>query len=189
MKFSSQELQLFKLAEPYLKKGIKKDFVLHTEGVAKAMKLILERVETDHKTMMAAAILHDVGWANVPVELQKSSLETDLVKGLRQHIELAPPIISKILKTLDYQPKQTTKIIDIVKAHKFCKPRSLEKRLLIDADQVADSFSEQFWSDVKSYSSTPDKLWRFRMQDNQFYTSVAKELFTKEMMTRKLEIV
>ena len=107
---------------------------------------------------------------------------------MKLHIKFAPAIIKKILQSLNYQTTQINKIIEIVKAHKFKNPRKLDKRILIDADQLSDAFKEQFYSDVKSYNSTPCKLYNFRMNDNKFYTQTAKNIFIKQMKQRKREL-
>ena len=106
---------------------------------------------------------------------------------MKLHIELAPDIIKKILKSVNYKTSQIKEIIDIIQAHKFCKPRKLSKKLLIDADQLSDAFKEQFYSDVKSYNLTPEINYNFRINGNVFYTKVAKDIFLQEMKERKKE--
>ena len=64
---------IWELAKPYLEKGVKKDFILHTTCVVKAMELLLEHEKGDESLLIPAAILHDVGWSKVPQDLQKSS--------------------------------------------------------------------------------------------------------------------
>ena len=90
--------QIWELAKPYLKKGVVKDFVVHTEGVIKAMELILKQEEGDERILIPAAILHDVGWCNVPPRLQKSNDREDKVKAMSLHLEYAKPVIKTVLK-------------------------------------------------------------------------------------------
>jgi hypothetical protein len=75
-------------------------------------------------------------------------------------------------------------VIDIVAFHKFKNPKKLDKRLLIDADTLSDVFKKQFYSDIKAYKKTPEKLYDFR-KDNQFYTKTAKIIFNKELKKEK----
>jgi HD superfamily phosphodiesterase len=175
------------LAVPYLKKGINKNLVVHTEGVVKAVRLILKKENGNPDILIPAAMLHDVGWANVPKKYQRAIHKADWQRGAKLHIELAPEVIKKILKAVNYKAFQVNEIIEIVKAHKFCKPRKLSKKILIDADQLSDSFKEQFYSDVKEYNLTPEKLYNFRMSDNNFYTKVAKDIFLEQMKQRRGE--
>jgi hypothetical protein len=178
--------QILGLALFYLKKGVMKDFVLHTQGVVKAMELILQIEKGNENILIPAAILHDVGWSKIPINLQKSQDETDKKQAIKLHLEYASSIIREILTKINYPQKQIQKIINLVKAHKFEDPKNLDKQLLIDADSLADAFKEQFYSDVESYSTTPEKLYEFRKQ-NQFYTSIARKIFKEELEKRKRE--
>ena len=180
--------QIWELAKPYLKKGVVKDFVVHTEGVIKAMELILKQEEGDERILIPAAILHDVGWCNVPPRLQKSNDREDKVKAMSLHLEYAKPVIKTVLKRVGYAEKQIEKVIDIVIAHKFQDPKEPDKKLLIDADALSDSFKEQFYSDCKSHGITPEKNYNYRKM-NKFYTKVAREIFDKELEKRKKEFM
>ena len=179
--------EIWDQAKIYLKKPIRKDFVLHTKGVVKAMELILQEIKEDHSIFIPAAMLHDVGWAKVPVELQKDNSKKSQLKALKLHIKYAPEIIIEILGKINYDPIKINKIIQIVTSHKFCDPTELDKQLLIDADALSDVFKEQFYSDVKTYNSTPQKNYEFRRK-NIFYTKTAKKLFDIELEQRKNEI-
>jgi hypothetical protein len=181
------EKNIWKLSLPYLKKGKKKNFVIHTEGVLKAMKLLLKREKGNKNLLLPAAILHDTGWSNVPIKLQLSKHEKDKIKALEQHIRMALPIVQNILSRCNFNKKQIEKIADIIIAHKFKNPRDLNKRLLIDADTLSDVFKEQFYSDAKAYKISPKEMLRFRKQ-NKFYTKTAKIIFEKELIKRENEI-
>ena len=72
---------------PYLKSGHKKDFVLHTEGVVKAVEMIIRLGGKGEKSLLIpAAILHDVGCSKVSEKLQTSNNKRDIIKALKQHI-------------------------------------------------------------------------------------------------------
>jgi len=175
---------VWKLAAEQLSKGINKDYVLHTEGVVKAMDLILKKEKGNPDVLIPAAILHDVGWAKVPKKYQCTPDENKKLLAMKLHIKYAPEIIRNILTSLNYKVSWINEIIDVVVSHKFCKPRKLSKKLLIDADQLSDAFKEQFNSDIKAYNSTPEKLYNFRMKDNKFYTKTAENIFLKFMKKR-----
>ena len=180
--------KIWKKAQQYLKKGLNKNFVIHTEGVIKATKLILEKENGNARLLIPAAILHDVGWADVPKNYQRTADKKMRLRGMKLHIELAPRIINKVLLSLDYRPADIKKIIDIVQAHKFKKPKNLNKQILIDADQLSDAFKKQFYSDAKAYKLPPEELLFFRMKDNIFYTKTAKNIFIREISLRRNEI-
>lgn len=180
---NKQYQKIWKLALPYLRAGVRKDFVLHTEGVVKAMEMIIKSGQGDDGLLMPAAILHDTGWSMVPKFLQLSKDKKDNIKALRLHIKYAPKIINKVLCQIGYEKKIIKKIIDIVVAHKFKNPKEINKRILIDADTMADAFKKQFESDMKSYNQTRERLYYYRKK-NRFYTEVAEEIFTKELNKR-----
>ncbi len=182
-----QYQKIWDLALPYLEKGIKKNFVVHTKCVIEAMELLLKEEGGNEEILIAAAISHDVAWSKVPRSIQVNWIsKRDKIKGDRLHLEYAPSIIKKILKKVNYDSIQTKKVIEIVQAHKFQNPKELEKRLLIDADSMSDAFKEQFYSDAKSYGVTPKKLYEFRKQ-NKFYTKSAKRIFERELESRRKE--
>ena len=179
---------VWKLAVKYLSKGSNKDFVLHTKGVIKAMELILKKEKGNPDILIPAAILHDIGWAKVPKKYQCTDDKKKKIQCMKLHIEYAPEIISMILKSLNYKTSKINEIIDIVKSHKFCRPRKLNKKILIDADQLSDSFKEQFNNDINAYDSTPEKLYNFRIKDNIFYTKTDENIFLELMRKREREI-
>ena len=147
--------KILDLATPHLKKGVMKDFVLHTKGVVKAMEAILDKEGGDKKILIPAAILHDVGWSRVDLALQKSEKADDKLKALHLHIENAPPIIEEVLSKVGYTKEDIKRVVDIVVAHKFQDPSEKEKKMLIDADAVSDAFKDQFYSDVAYYNKKP----------------------------------
>jgi HD superfamily phosphodiesterase len=180
--------KIWELALPYLKKGKRKDFVLHTKGVIRAVESLLKEEKGDANILIPAAILHDVGWAKVPTKLQMSDAETEKTEALELHLEYAVPIIEEILAECGYNKSFSKKIADVVLAHKFKNPRRSDKRLLIDADTLADVFKEQFASDIEAYKTTAKRLFGFRSR-NKFYTKTAKSIFQKELDKRKKEFL
>jgi HD superfamily phosphodiesterase len=176
--------KIWRLARPYLKKGVRKDFVLHTLGVIKAMELLLKKEGGNKDILIPAAILHDVGWSRVPYKLQKSNKKNEQFKALKLHIKYAPYIINKILTKINFNKKQINIITDICLAHKFKKPKNFNEKLMIDADTLSDTFKKQFESDLKAYNSTPENLYKFRKK-NKFYTKTAKNIFEKDLLKRK----
>lgn len=179
--------QLFDLARPYLEKGSMKDFIHHTRSVVKAMELIINGEGGDRDVLMPAAILHDVGFSKVDNELQRHEVLKKKREAQRQHLEFAPAIIQDILGEVGYDRAKIDKIIDIVKAHKFQDPKELEKQMLIDADNLSDTFLDQFYSDVKAYGSSPERTYEYRTR-NKYYTETARNIAAKNMVIIKKDI-
>jgi len=178
---------IWELAFPYLKRGRAKDFVLHTEGVVEAMEVLVNSEKGDENILISAAILHDVGWAKVPEELQLTSDKEKQKKGRKLHLKYAMPIIREILNEVGFEASDIEKVCEIVFAHKFQDPEGLEKRFLIDADALSDVFEKQFYSDTKMYGKSLEENYEFRKK-NKFYTRKAREVFEKELEKRRREI-
>lgn len=174
-------------ATPFLKKGKKKDFVIHTKWVVKSMEMLLEKEKGDEDILIPAAILHDMGWSKVPLSLQKIRKGPKAKKALELHLEYCPPIAKKILDSFGYDKAKIKEIIDVILAHKFKNPRNLSKRLLIDADNLSDIFKEPFYEDVKQYKITAKENLEIR-RENKFYTKTARTIFNKELVKRVEEI-
>jgi len=179
--------KIWSLSLPYLRKGKRKDFVLHTKGVVKAMKLLLKKENGDFAILIPAAIMHDTGWSKVPLSLQKTNNKNKVKKAMKLHLKYSSSIIKDILTKLGYDEKQIKEIISVVLSHKFQNPKNLNKRLLIDADTLADIFKEQFYGDCKAYKLKPEVLYNIR-KNNKFYTKTAKIIFNKELEKRRKEI-
>jgi hypothetical protein len=179
--------RIWSLALPYLKKGIRKDFVLHTKMVVKGMRLILAKENGDKDILLPAAILHDTGWAHVPHHLQKAKDKGRVREAMELHMQLSVPIIKEILSLVNFDRKRIRKVIDVVLAHKYKNPKELNKRLLIDADTLSDVFKEQFYSDAEIYEIKPEDFYHIR-RGNRFYTETAREIFSRELNKRSQEI-
>lgn len=179
--------KMFEMAKPYLKTRLKKDLVLHTKNVLASVEYLLKHEKGDGNILIPAAILHDVGWFKVPEKLQKSKRKEDKIKALVLHIKYSKKIIYNILTKLNYNKKDIKLIYDIVFAHKFQNPQEINKRLLIDADNLSDVYKDQFYSDARYYNSTLMENYEHRIK-NSYYTSSARKLALQEMKKRIKEI-
>lgn len=178
------------LAVGILKKVVRKDYVLHTLTVTRAMEMLLEKEGGDPDILIPAALCHDLGWRDVPEALQMPNLsKEDYRKSIEQHLEKNPPITQEVLEKVGYSQDKIDRIIEIILAHKFADPNTLsqEQKMLIDADTLSDVFSEQFYSDANSYKKTPAEVLKFR-STNTYFTPTANEIFKRELEVRKREI-
>ncbi len=179
--------KIWELAIPYLKKGIMKDFVVHTQGVVKSMELLVANEGGDEDILIPAAILHDVGFSKISKDLQTNADLSKKREAQRQHLVLAKDIIQEILEKVGYKQADIDKVVGIVEVHKFHDPKELEKQLLIDADNLSDVWSEQFYADIKAYNHTPERVYVFRTR-NTYYTKTAKKIAEIEMAKRLKEV-
>ena len=180
-------VEMLRKATPFLKKGIKKDLVVHTKWVVKSMEMLLKKENGDKGILMPAAILHDMGWSKVPLNLQKIRKGPKAKRALELHLKYCPPIAKKILDSFSYDQAKIKEIVDIILTHKFKNPRDLNKRLLIDADTLSDIFKEPFYEDVKQYKITAKENLEIR-KENKFYTKTARIIFNRELAKREREI-
>ncbi len=180
-------VEMLRKATLFLKKGKKKDFVKHTKWVVKSMEMLLKKERGDEDILIPAAILHDTGWSKVPLSLQKIMRGSKAKKALELHLKYCPPIAKEILSSLKYDKAKIKEIIGVMLAHKFKNPRNLNKRLLIDADTLSDTFKEPFYEDVGQYEITPKENYDVR-KGNKFYTKTARIIFNKELAKREREI-
>ena len=183
LRMNRQYQKIWKLALPYIEAGRAKDFI-HVKGVVKAMEIIIKSGIGDESLLMPAAILHDTGWSKVSKRLQLSNGKKDRIKALKLHLKYSAIIASKILHELDYESQKIKKVAAIINAHKFTNPKEINKRILIDADALSDSFKEQFETDLKYYKVGRVEMCDFRKKNNKFYTEIAKDTFNKEIERR-----
>jgi HD superfamily phosphodiesterase len=179
--------RIWRLALPYLREGKKKNFVLHTKMVIKGIELLLKKENGNEDILIPAAILHDVGWSRVPIYLQKAKGGLRAKKAQELHLKYSVPIIKKILRIVDFENNTIRKVTETVLSHKFRNPRILDKKLLIDADTLADVFREQFYTDAKIYNIFPQEFYHIR-KNNKFYTNTAQQIFQKELKKREQEL-
>jgi len=172
-------------AAPFFKKGRNKD-LKHTKWVVKGMEMLLKKEKGNEDILMPAAILHDTGWAKVPLNLQETKDKPKVRKALELHLKYCSPIAKDILNDFNYDKSKIKKIIEVMVSHKFKNPRDLNKRLLIDADNLSDIFKESFDEDVRQYKTTPQQNYDHR-KGNKFYTKTARIIFDKELEKRRKE--
>jgi hypothetical protein len=179
--------KIWQLSLPYLKMGIRKDLVLHTKMVVKAMRILLKNEKGDSSILITAAIVHDTGWSKVPYSLQRAVDKNTAKQAMLLHLKYCTPIIKRILTTVNFDRHIIKDVISIVLSHKFKNPRTLEKRLLIDADTLSDVFKKPFYADARMFNLLPQELYGIRSK-NKFYTETAKIVFEKELKKRAQEI-
>jgi hypothetical protein len=185
---NSKYLPIWQQAKPLLKEIQKKNYLIHTQAVARAMEEIIAGEGGDPDLLIPAALLHDIGWVKVSLDLQLAKDPDNEHQAQVEHIKQAPPLIRKILKPFNYSIDQIERIVDIVTAHKFQEPmEDKEKQMLIDADNLSDIYKESFYSDIQSYHTTLRKQYYFRSQ-NTFYTPTAKKIFQNQLADRLKEI-
>jgi len=187
LQLNSKHKLTWEKVKPLMVQLKKKDYVLHVQLVTRAMQALILKEGGNEDILIPAALLHDIGWSEVSEKLQLASDKEEKLEAERQHLSKASPIIRTILSNLNYKKDLIEQIIDVVLSHKFAKPQKKEQQLLIDADTLSDTYKEAFYSDIKSYNTTPEEALAFRGK-NTFYTKTARKIFQKELAARRKEV-
>ena len=128
--------RIWDLARPYLNTR-KND--IHTEistGLAQQL-LVQEGGEED--IVIPAIILHDVGWKEVPEDVQSKAFgpKASMPEWNRVHEVEGAKIAGDILRKVNYQEHKILEIQEIIKGHDSRKePVSLNDSIVKDADKL-----------------------------------------------------
>lgn len=143
--------EIWELAKPYLDT---RDNEIHTKiSVEFAFKL-LGAEGGDEDVVIPAIILHDVGWKEVPEDLQLKGFgpKATLPELTKIHEDEGVKIAKDILEKINYDNNKAEEILRIVGGHDSRKePLSLNDRLVKDADKLfrytreyMDIYAEKF---------------------------------------------
>ncbi|MBN1618308.1 HD domain-containing protein [Candidatus Dojkabacteria bacterium] len=170
-------------------KGVgKKDYVLHSKLVTLAMEEIIAGEGGNKDVLIPAAMLHDIGWVNVPEKYQADVKGEDKEIAEKLHLEKAPEIIKEVLEELGYSKELINSIIRVVINHKSKEPNGdTEIACMVDADNLSDTYKEGFYSNVVSYGLSPTTVFEYRSK-NKFFTDTARSIFEGHLKDRKAEI-
>jgi len=170
VKLDKKYRQIFKLARPYYKKGREADEKHHLV-VADMMQEILKEVDLDENVMMAAALLHDIGYAKIPPSKRKTHWADKVV---RDHMRYGAEIAKKILKKINFPEEKIKKACEIIATHDNPtigrQIASKEGKILKEADILWMTTEKAFWLDVKRREELGASDW----------LKVLKQRFTKE---------
>jgi uncharacterized protein len=152
----------------------------HTLRVSQFGKVIAENEGVDVESVVAACLLHDIGW-----------FETD-AENNREHGRIGAEKARPFLESLDYSPKRIKNICYSIAAHvDEDNLKTLEAKIVSDADNV-DRYGpyrilQWCYSDIKDYEKLAGKLSE-RMQrlehyreENPLYTSTGQQLFAEQL--------
>ena len=188
MKVKKKYQKIFELARPYYKKGREADKEHHLV-VAQMMEEILKEVDLDEDVMMAAALLHDIGYAKIPPNKRKVHWADKVV---RDHMKYGAEIAEKILKKVNFPKEKVKKVCQIISVHDNptigLKITSKEGKILKEADILWMTTERAFWLDVKRRPELSPNDWlkvlESRFAKEKAYTKYLKTNFSQKR-TRK----
>ena len=184
--------KLLEMAEPYLDR---RGDLLHTQVAHEYALLLMEKEGGDRRIVEPAIILHDVGWSRVdPEEIREAfgvrAVGEKAARINRVH-ELEGALIAReLLEELEYDPSLINQIIPIVERHDSgCEPKSLEEKLVKDADKLWRFSRVGFKDEMERQKLTPSERYQFLVKNLPcwFLTKTAEEAAERELEERALE--
>jgi putative nucleotidyltransferase with HDIG domain len=104
-----------------------------------ALKLLSHYPEADEEIVLAATLLHDVGWKVVPEDKQRGAFGPNVTDNDSQrfHEVEGAKIAKEILESLKFSEEKTKRVMAIIEGHDTRQEAlSLEDSLVKDADKL-----------------------------------------------------
>jgi hypothetical protein len=143
--------EIWELARPYLDT---RDNEIHTKISVEFGFKLLEAEGGDEEVVIPAIMLHDVGWKEVPEDIQLKGFgpKVTLPELTKIHEDEGVKIAKDILEKINYDSNKAEEILRIVGGHDSGKePISLNDKLVKDADKLfrytkeyIDIYAEKF---------------------------------------------
>lgn len=181
--------QIWKLALPYQDK---RDDKGHGKIVRDYVIKLLETEQGDEEIIIPAAILHDIGWSQMPKK-ERMSCFKKFDKNIRiKHQELGTKLAKKLLEKVNYNPKLIKEILEIIKGHDLRKGfLSQNDGIVRDADKLWRYSKIGFWTDYRKISLSKKEqcgVLRRNIDDKGFfYLEKSKDIARKALSDRMEE--
>jgi len=140
---------------------------------------LLEKEAGDSDVVIPAVILHDLGWWQVPEELQLRAFgpkATDK-KLNRLHETEGVSIASEILKNVGYDNDKTSEILAIIDGHDSrLEAISQNDQIVKDADKLFRFSPRGFEINTERFGMVHDQNWKrlYKNVEEWFFTPTAK---------------
>lgn len=181
--------KIYQLAKPYLNT---RNNDIHTEISMKFAYKLLEKEGGNEDIVIPAIILHDIGWKQVPQNLQLRAFGPKAIypKLNRIHEIKGVKIAKDILEKVNYDVYRIEEILEIIEGHDSRKEAiSLNDKIVKDADRLWRNSKEGFQIDIERFGGTfVEGLNRIRSNLHKwFFTNSAKEIAREEIRNRVRE--
>jgi len=178
-----------KLAEPYLRTRMNE---IHTKISTQFAYRLLELEDGDEDIVIPAILVHDVGWSQVPEELQLKAFgpKATLPEWNRVHEAEGARIARQILEEAGVELRKIEEIVIIIEGHDSRKEGiSLNDKLVKDADKLWRYSREGVEINRLRYDYSFDQyLERLRFHlEVWFLTDSARQIAEAEMAERLKE--
>jgi len=181
--------RIWELAEPLLNTRHNQQ---HTEIAYHAALRLLESEEGDEGIVIPSVILHDVGWIQVPEELQLTAFgpKAQNKELNRVHEVEGVRLAREILEKVNYDPGKVDEILAIIDGHDSrLEAISPSDKIVKDADKLC-RFTHQGTSlNCQRYEMSFDEWYEFLKAriDPWLFTQTAKEIAREELERRRKE--
>lgn len=138
-----------------------RDNEIHTKISVEFAYKLLEAEGGDEDVVIPAVILHDVGWKEVPEDLQLKAFgpKVTLPELTKIHEDEGVKIAKGILEKINYDNNKTEEILRIVGGHDSRKePISLNDKLVKDADKLFRYTSEYMGIYAEKFGLTREQM-------------------------------
>jgi len=186
MIFRNKYKTIWELARPYLDT---RNNDLHARMSTGFAYRILDKESGDEAVVIPAIMLHDVGWKEVPEELQSKAFgpKVTMLEWNRIHEVEGVKIAEGILERVHYDQEKIQEILVIIDGHDSRnEPVSLNDRIVKDADKLFRYTREGFIQLQKTYGYTfRQYLDRLRSHLNPwFLTATGRQIAMEEIRGR-----
>jgi HD superfamily phosphodiesterase len=187
--------EIWEKSKPYQDK---RDDQGHAETVTNFAKELLKTEKGDEDIVIPAAILHDIGWSQIPVEklkqlfLVQTGSEFDI--QLRHiHQTEGVKLAKHILDEVNYPKDKQSEIIEIISQHDTRKGfLNANDGIMRDADKLWRFSEIGFAADIRRRKNTSAAEWvdhlRALIEGNKFYSKSARNIAERELKLREREL-
>ncbi len=188
MDLNKIEKQLYQSAKPFLSVM---DNDSHTLDVLELAFRLLSGEGGERNIIIPAAILHDVGWSEVPekIRLEARSPTRD-IRLARIHELEGLKIAKNLLDKASNKDLPVVEILKIIDGHDTRKEAiSLNDKILRDADKLS-RYSALFWDITEWLETDPQTLYKGleSMAGKWFYLTLSKDIAHEKLIQRREEI-
>ena len=181
---------IFSLALPFLHT---RNNVIHTYIVYQYGNELLKQEVGEPWVVLAACILHDVGWSSVPETEQLNAFgPTVRDENLRRKHETEGAVIAdNILKNLKYKDNLRKRILNIIDGHDTTVgARSVDDAIVKDSDKLWRYSETGFGVDHKRFGIQPLPYLEFLSDhvEKWFLTQEGKRIASREVCLKRMRL-
>ncbi len=186
-------LELWKAAKPYYEKGRSMD-IDHIEWMMNDATFVCKKENLDDTLLLPLAILHDVGYAELPKD---NPFKLNLRKA---HMKAGAIIAKRILEKITYPKEKIDKITNYVSIHDnwaFGENDIYKKDVILgafnDLDYLWMATPKGFQALMKILNKNPKEMIMYLENDDKpklrpFSTKTTKNLYLNYLNDRKKEV-